>query len=99
MKNTITIKKLSTMPYAQAHVELMPDGSKELFSYMTRVVSVDAEGFVTVYGTYSATTRKHISAFAKEYLAPLDYYNIKDAYEGEYKINYLTGEVVDYKDC
>lgn len=94
MKN-ITIKKLSTMPYAQAHIEIMPDGSKQLFSYVTRVLEVDNEGFVTVYGLYSATTRKHISAFAKEYLAPLNYYNLKEAYNGNYKINYLTGEVID----
>ena len=94
MKN-ITIKKLSTMPYAQAHIEVMSDGSKQLFSYLTRVLEVDSEGFVTVYGLYSATTRKHISAFAKEYLAPLDFYSLKDAYKGNYKINYLTGEVID----
>lgn len=96
---TITIKKLSTMPYAQAHVEIMPDGSKTLFSYVTRVVSVDAEGFVTVYGLHSPTTRKHISAFAKEYLAPLDYYSLKEACNGDYKINYLTGEIVDLMNC
>lgn len=89
-----TIKKLSAMPYAQAHVEITPNGEINLFSYETLVVSIDADGWVYCSGLYSMTTRKHISAFAKEYLSPLDYYDLKKAYEGRYVINYQTGEII-----
>ena len=64
-----TIKKLNAMPYAQAHIEIIDD-TAYLFSYTTLVASVrvDNEGkWIRCYGLYSMTTRKHISAFAKEY--------------------------------
>lgn len=89
-----TIKKLSSMPYAQAHVEISPNGTIALFSYTTMVCQVDTDGFVLVTGLYSMTTRKHISAFAKEYLSPLNYYDLKRAYQERYVINYQTGEII-----
>ena len=64
-----TIKKLNAMPYAQAHIEIIDD-TAYLFSYTTLVASVrvDDDGkWIRCYGLYSMTTRKHISAFAKEY--------------------------------
>jgi hypothetical protein len=92
----ITIKKLTAMPYAQAHVEIHEDGAKSLFSYVTLVAHITADGWLTIYGLYSATTRKHISAFMKEYGGGiLDYYSAKGAYEGNYRINIFTGEIED----
>lgn len=88
-----TIKKLSAMPYAQAHVEIFDSGDIALVSYTTVVVGVTKNGFVTVDGLYSMTTRRHISSFAKEYLHPLTYTDLKKAYEGGYAINYLTGVI------
>lgn len=65
--NNITItRKLSAMPYAQAHVEIAEDYSTYLFSYTTLVAYVEG-GNLYVNGLYSQTTRKHISAFLKEY--------------------------------
>ena len=52
----MTIKKLSRMPYAQAHVEIH-DGTISLFSYVTLVADIDKDGWLTVYGLYSQTTR------------------------------------------
>ncbi len=92
----MTIKKLSAMPYAQAHVEIGDDGTICLFSYTTLVASIDPDGWCCCYGLYSQTTRKHISAFAKEYAKPLTYSNFKTAYEEGYMINCLTGEIVMY---
>lgn len=94
----MTIKKLSAMPYAQAHVEINGDGDICLFSYVTLVAWIDRDGWCGCTGTYSQTTRKHISAFAKEYAAPLDYYSFKKAYEGAYVVNCHTGEVLSYGD-
>ena len=91
-----TIKKLSAMPYAQAHVEITPDGDIHLFSYETLVVSIDADGWVYCSGLYSMTTRKHISAFAKEYCQPLDFHTIKKVYNDDMVINMHTGEVIDF---
>ena len=89
-----TIKKLNAMPYAQAHIEIIDD-TAYLFSYTTLVASVrvDNEGkWIRCYGLYSMTTRKHISAFAKEY--GLTFHDFK-AYAGaEFDFNTDTGEVV-----
>ncbi len=91
----ITIKKLTAMPYAQAHIEIHEDGSISLFSYVTLVAHITAEGWLTVYGLYSATTRKHISAFMREYAHPCDYYTAKAIYNDDKMINIHTGEVMD----
>ena len=90
-----TIKKLSAMPYAQAHVEIDDNGNIYLISYVTLVAGIKADGTCFCNGTYSATTRKHISAFAREYAAPLTYYSFKMMYEENITINMETGEVQD----
>ena len=92
----MTIKKLSAMPYAQAHVEINDNGDICLFSYVTLVAYIDRDGWCGCTGTYSQTTRKHISAFAREYAAPLDYYSFKQAHAGGYVVNRHTGEVLSY---
>ena len=88
------IKKLTKIPTGQAKVIIFDDGGISLISYETSVVHISANKFLTVYGLYSATTRKHISAFMAEYAAPLNYYDAKKAYEGKYSINIETGEVL-----
>ena len=90
----MTIKKLTAMPYAQAHIEIDNDYNISLFSYATLVATITKEGWLTVYGLYSMTTRKHISAFMKEYGGgTLKYDNAKAAYESNYRINIYTGEI------
>lgn len=98
-----TIKKLSAMPYAQAHVEINDTtGEINLFSYVTLVASISAEGWLTVYGLYSMTTRKHIGAFMREYVKYPNgdhgtFQEAKRCYEGRYHFNIYTGEVVDWE--
>ena len=90
----MTIKKLTAMPYAQAHIEIDNDYNISLFSYVTLVATITKEGWLTVYALYSMTTRKHISAFMKEYGGDtLKYDNAKAAYEGNYRINIYAGEI------
>ena len=50
-----------------------------LISYTTRVVTIKKgkKRMVECTGTYSATTRKHIGWFVKEFLPDLTYYDIK----------------------
>ena len=85
-------KNLAFMPYASAGV-CFQDNCIYLVSYVTPVIKIDENGWLTCTGTYSATTRKHISAFIKEYANGLSYYDIKASYEKHYAINILTGEI------
>ena len=88
------IKKLNAMPYAQAHIEIYDD-TAYLFSYYTLVATVrieENEKWIRCYGLYSATTRKHISAFAKEYGLTFEQFK-KIAGEG-YEYNTATGEIL-----
>ena len=90
----MTIKKLTRMPYAQAHIEMDEHGNTHLFSYVTLVATITKSGWLTVFGLYSQTTRKHISAFMREYTG-LDYQSAKGCYEGGYRLNIHTGEIVE----
>ena len=95
-----TLKKLTRMPYAQAHIEIDDEGNTYLFSYVTMVCELTADGWLTCTGTYSQITRKHIDAFMKEYITwpngeHGDYYTAKNAYLGNYRLNVLTGEIED----
>ena len=92
----MTIKKLTKMPYAQAHVEIN-ENAISLFTYVTLVAAIDKDGWLTVYGLHSQTTRKHIGAFCKEY-ANCDYQTAKQIYNDGYKFNIHTGEIVEIGD-
>lgn len=89
------IKKLTAMPYAQAHIEIDDDNNTTLFSYVTRVATLTAEGWLTIHGLHSMTTRRHISAFCREYCGVIDYATAKSIYNDGYKINIHTGEVIE----
>ena len=90
----ITRQKLIFMPYAQATVIIDDDNNITLRSYKTDVAFISADGWLTVNGLYSATTRKHISAFVKEYTV-FNFATAKMIYEKKLKINIYTGEIVD----
>jgi len=92
----MTIKKLEQMPYAQAHTEIDENGNVYLFSYTTLVAKIEND-WLTVFGLYSMTTRKHISAFMREY-TPCDYYTAKAIYEDGVKMNITTGEITPIVD-
>ena len=90
----ITKTKLTFMPYAQATVIIDDENNITLRSYKTDVICLDNDGWLIVNGLYSMTTRKHIGAFMKEY-TPYDFAFAKKVYEGKYKINIYTGEIVE----
>lgn len=84
--------------YASAYVWQDNDGYT-LVSYSTCVAHLDNDGWLTVNGLYSATTRKHLGWFAK-YVARLanstvTYYDMKRCYKDRQRYNVLTGEVQD----
>lgn len=87
------IKSLRFMPYAQAKV--ITDGDViVLVSYVTPVASVDKQsGWVRCNGTYSQTTRKHISSFCKEIGNSLCYQTMKMIAKENAEYNMYTGEI------
>lgn len=88
----LNIRTLEKMPYANAKVYVEDNGNIALISYRTTVAVIDNEGWLTVNGTYSATTRKHLSAFMHEYGNGYGYYDAKSAYLNDYALNLNTGE-------
>ena len=90
MTNTF---KLKSMTYAQCSV-IFTSECIQLQSYNTIVLELTYDGWLSVYGLYSMTTRKHISAFMREY-TNFDYYTAKSAFENNYDINLETGEILE----
>lgn len=88
----MTTTTLSAMPYAQATIRKHDDGVIVLISYSTAVAWIEADGRLYIRGLYSATTRKHIGAFVREY-AHLDYQTAKRIYEMGCGYNIYTGEI------
>ncbi len=89
----LNIKTLNRMPYANAKVYVEDNGTIALISYRTTVAVIDPQGWLSVSGTYSATTRRHLSAFMQEYGNGFDYYAAKSAYLNSYELNVNTGEM------
>ena len=92
MFTIIRTRPLEIMPYAQAAVRVYENGSAVLVSYVTEVASIDADGWVCVRGLYSMTTRRHLSAFAREYRTTYD--KLKKCYEQSLTYNIYSGEWV-----
>ena len=84
--------KLKNHPYAQCSVRVHLDGSIVFTSYSTVVIYINKDGWLYVTGLYSATTRKQIGWFLKEYVPQLDYYDIKWLYYSDLTMNIHTGE-------
>lgn len=84
---------LKSMPYAQATVIITDE--IVLRSYQTDVIIVTADGWLVCTGTYSATTRRHIGAFMREY-GYGDYHLAKMLYKDGMKMNIHTGEIAPY---
>ena len=88
--------KLKNHPYAQCAVRELIDGSVVFTSYNTDVIYIDKDGWLSVSGLYSATTRKQIGYFLKEYVPQLNYYAIKKLYSKNLLFNIHTGEIKDF---
>lgn len=92
---TITTK-LTAMPTAQARITIS-DTHITLISYETPTVIIDrAASTLTVTGLYSATTRKHISAFMREYLRGIaDYYTAKEIAGRPLKFDIIERKIIN----
>lgn len=74
------MKKLANHKYSQCYVEIV--GNVTTFtSYSTPVIymaTIEGKRYMECTGTYSATTRKQIGYFLKEYAPDLSYYDMKN---------------------
>ena len=87
-----TTKKLDSMPYAQAYVKCTAETATViLVSYSTMGAEL-CDGWLTIFGLYSQTTRKHIGAFMKEYCNST-YQFAKQLFEENIRYNIFTGEI------
>ena len=85
-------RALDRMPYAQAGVNLV-NGSIVLWSYETLAAEIHGKAlYVTCL--CSVSTRKHVSAFLKEYAPRLSYYDAKRAFQAGRPVDIETGEFV-----
>lgn len=84
------MEKLKSMPYAQATIR-RTSTIITLTSYKTDVAEI-RNNVLRVFGLYSATTRKHISAFARQFGA--DYSIAKKCYTDKVGYNLITKEWV-----
>ena len=84
-------RALDRLPYAQAGVNVNGK-SVILVSYNTVAADIE-KGFLTVSCLCSNTTRRHVSAFLKEYAPRLSYYDAKRAFLAGKPINIETGEL------
>ena len=85
--------KLKNHPYSNCSVRVLLDGSIVFTSYSTDVIYIDEDGWLYVTGLYSATTRKQIGYFLKEYVPALTYQDIKNLYYNNGALNIYTGEI------
>lgn len=93
-KKVFVDKRLRYAPNAQCGVRIDSHGAITFVSYDTEVITIDPHGWLTCTGTYSATTRKQIGKFLKEYAPNLCYHDAKHCYEINATMNIHTREVV-----
>ncbi len=89
----MTTYKFNDHQSAAARIILHDDSSVSLLSYKTVVAYVSSDGWLTINGLYSMTTRKHIGWFMKEY--DLDYATARALFENHQTMNVYTFEVRD----
>lgn len=88
-------RRLKRCPYGQCGI-VNSNGNEFLISYATKVAEIDCDGWLHVYGLFSATTRKHISFWLREHNIP--YSIAKGCVEDDMEYNVFTGEYRDASD-
>ena len=89
----VLTKAVAGHEYAQAREFFFEDGTVELQSYTTLVISITPEGWLHCTGLYSMTTIKHIGWFMRE--RGLTYQLAKQLYLDNKEFNVYSGEYRD----
>ena len=90
----MTSKRFEGHEKAAAKINYYNDGSFELISYYTTVITVNKDGWLHINGLYSRTTIKHIGWFMK--ICDLSYQTAKWLLQNEFDMNIYTGEIVEW---
>jgi hypothetical protein len=90
----MTSKRFEGHEQAAAKINYYNDGSFELVSYSTTVITIDKEGWLHINGLYSRTTIKHIGWFMK--MIGLSYQTAKQLLYDNMNMNIHTGEVKEW---
>lgn len=89
-----TTRRLSDHASAQCSIKLFDNGDVVLRSYATDVLYFRKEtNSLICTGTYSATTRKQIGWFLREYFPEISYHDVKRAYDRDEAIIYVSGQI------
>jgi hypothetical protein len=91
----MTSKRFAGHEQAAAKINYYDNGSFELVSYKTVVITVDKDGWLHINGLYSRTTIKHIGWFMK--MCGLSYQTAKQLLVDNMNMNIYTGEVIDWE--
>ena len=86
-----TVSVINGHKYASTHIRNYEDGTVKLVSYVTTIIEITPEGWLTVNGLYSMTTIKHIGWFMRE--RGLSYQLAKFLYRNHRAYNVYTGEI------
>ena len=86
-------RRLAYCPTGSCHVWIN-GGHIKLWSYHTLVIDYVPGDTLVCTGTYSATTRKHISAFMREYVPGYTYHDAKRAFENNAALYINGGDLV-----
>ena len=92
-------KRLKYCPYGQCgvriHVNKDESCEYRLISYQSTILIykpkihsliIDGDKEITAHANCTATTRRHVSAFLKEYIPSLTYHDIKNALKNDEKV-------------
>lgn len=91
----MTSKRFEGHEQAAAKINYYNDGSFELVSYSTTVITVNKDGWLHIRGLYSRTTIKHIGWFMK--MCGFSYQTAKQLLMDNKDMNIYTGEVIDWE--
>ena len=91
----MTTKRFDGHKQAAAKINYYNDGSVELVSYSTTVITIDSCGWLHVHGLYSRTTIKHIGWFMRMYGS--SYQTAKGLLFDNMDMNIYTGEVREWE--
>lgn len=91
-KRVFVDERLALCPNGQCGVRYWNDRN-ELISYNTVVIRVFHDGWLQVSGLYSATTRRHIGYFLRQFMPQITFQQIKEMCLGNYDYNVVTGEI------
>lgn len=92
----MTTKCLANHPYSQCHVNEYEDGTIEFVSYATKVVIIRPDEYMYALPAFScsATTRKQVGWFLREYAPSVSYSFLKEHERHGWAVHRYNGDFI-----